>query len=136
VTLRPATPADLTSISAIQQASPEASQWDPASYLAHTCTVAEDAGAVIGFLAYRQTAPGEHEILNLAIHPSHRRRGLARKLLNLMLAAGRGQCFLEARASNFPAIRLYESMGFRQAGRRENYYTNPPEPAIVMKFDS
>ena len=136
MTLRPATPADLTNISAIQQASPAASQWDPASYLGHACTVVEEAGGVIGFLACRQTGPGEREILNLAIHPSCRRRGLARKVLNLMLAAGRGQCFLEVRASNIAAIRLYESVGFRQAGRRENYYSNPPEPAIVMQWDS
>jgi ribosomal-protein-alanine N-acetyltransferase len=136
VTLRPATPADLASISAIQQASPEASQWDPASYLAHACTVAEIGGTVAGFLVSRETTPGEHEILNLAVDPALRRLGVARGLLNHHVASGLGRWFLEVRASSTAAIRLYESVGFRRSGRRENYYSNPSEPAIVMQWDS
>jgi ribosomal-protein-alanine acetyltransferase len=136
VTLRPATAADLAVIGLIQDAAPEASQWDPAGYLTYDCAVAQENGSVIGFLASRETGAGEHEILNLAVHPSARRRGVARTLLNQAFAGGCRQWFLEVRASNVAAIRLYESVGFRQAGTRAGYYQNPLESAIVMKLDS
>ena len=135
MTLRPATAADLAAIALIQGAAPEASQWDPASYLAYECVVAQEGEALAGFLVCRQTAPGEHEILNLAVHPGVRRRGVARKLLNHVMGAA-SQCFLEVRASNNSAICLYESVGFRPVGRREDYYGTSLEPAIVMRWDS
>ena len=133
--IRTASGEDLAAIAAIQTLSPEASQWDPASYLNYDCLVAVNT-RVIGFLTARQTAPGEREILNLAVDPSERRRGIARALLREELGRGKNQWFLEVRASNSRAIKLYESAGFRIAGRRESYYHNPPEPGIVMKYDS
>ena len=117
-------------------AAPEASQWDPLSYLDYVCMVAEDGKTVVGFLVFRETGPGEHEILNLAVHPDARRRGVARQLLNAVLEPGHGKWFLEVRAGNFGAIQLYENMGFRQVARREAYYHNPFESGIVMQFDS
>jgi ribosomal protein S18 acetylase RimI-like enzyme len=135
MTVRAATAEDLAAITAIQALSPEASQWDPASYLGYECLVATDT-RMLGFLVTRQTTPGEREILNLAVDPSARRRGVARALLQVELGRGKNQWFLEVRESNFRAIKLYESAGFRVAGRRESYYRNPPEPGIVMKFDS
>ena len=69
--IRPATAADLIGISAIQQASPEASQWDPRSYLEYACTVVEEAGEVVGFLVCRQSeAPYCH------VWPAHFQRRL------------------------------------------------------------
>ncbi len=136
MTVRAATPDDLAAIAAIQEASPEASQWEPASYLDHECSVAANAGRVLGFLVVRQVAADEREILNLAVDPAERRRGVARKLLETELWRPKMQWFLEVRASNSSAIKLYESTGFREAGRRESYYRNPDEPGIVMKFDS
>jgi ribosomal-protein-alanine acetyltransferase len=135
VTIRPATSADLAAIAGIQGAAPEASQWDPAGYLAYECVVAQDGEALAGFVVCRQTAPGEHEILNLSVHPGARRRGVARKLLNHIMGAA-SQWFLEVRASNHSAICLYESMGFQRVGRRNGYYGASPEPAIVMRWDS
>ena len=136
MTIRPATGEDLAAISFIESQSPQASHWGAASYLTYLCTVAEDGGEVAGFLVYRRTAPDEYEILNLAVHPAQRRRGIARKLLTNSMEAFGGQWFLEVRASNTAAISLYESMRFHQAGTRPAYYENPTEPAIVMKFDS
>ena len=136
LTIVPSTPADLAGILLIQLASPGASQWDLASSPDDGCLIAEDGGRVAGFIVFRETGPGEHEILNLAVDPSARRRGVARRLLQTALAAGPGRWFLEVRASNLGAIQLYEAVGFRPAGRREAYYHNPSEPAIVMKFDS
>ncbi len=91
---------------------------------------------VRGFLVFRHTTPGELEILNMAVDPPVRRRGTARFLLERTLAQWRGTWFLEVRESNSAAIRLYESIGFGRVGRREDYYHDPPEPAIVMKFNS
>jgi [ribosomal protein S18]-alanine N-acetyltransferase len=136
MTVRAATAEDLAAIAAIQEASPEASQWDPASYLDYECSVAASGGRVLGFLVVRQVAAEEREILNLAVDPSERRRGVARKLLETELRRAKTRWFLEVRASNSSAIKLYESTGFRAAGRRESYYSNPVEPGIVMKFDS
>jgi ribosomal protein S18 acetylase RimI-like enzyme len=126
---------DLAAIAEIQALSPEAAQWEPASYLHYDCLVAIEF-PVLGFLVTRETAPGEREILNLAVDPSRRRRGVARALLRAELGRGKTQWFLEVRESNQSAIKLYEDAGFRVAGRRESYYRNPPETAIVMKFDS
>ncbi|HEX5432216.1 MAG TPA: GNAT family N-acetyltransferase, partial [Bryobacteraceae bacterium] len=132
--LRDAVSDDLFAIAAIQAASPEASQWEPASYLAHRCRVAVLGKRVAGFLVTREIAPGEREILNLAVDPEYRRRGIAFRLLDEEIIPGQGSWFLEVRESNLAGIRLYESLGFQAAGRREMYYTNPLESGIVMRF--
>ena len=131
--IRAATAGDLPAIAAIQQASPEASTWEPLDY---DCFVVTRDGEVAGFLVTRQTAPGECEILNLAVHPSFRRRGIARMLVNQTLRAAPGEWFLEVRESNIAGIFFYRSLGFDSVGRRENYYNNPSEAAIVMRFFS
>ena len=136
MTVRGATADDVAAIAAIQEASPEASQWDPASYLDYECSVAAGGGRVLGFLVVRQIAADEREILNLAVDPSERRHGVARKLLENELRRVKTRWFLEVRASNSSAIKLYESAGFRKGGRRESYYSNPAETGIVMMFDS
>ena len=136
MTVRAATADDLAAIAAIQEASPEASQWDPARYLDYECSVASSGGRVLGFLVVRQVAADEREILNLAVDPAVRRRGVARKLLEDELRRAKTHWFLEVRVSNSSALMLYESAGFREAGRRESYYRNPAESGIVMKFDS
>jgi ribosomal protein S18 acetylase RimI-like enzyme len=151
IQVRPATAADLAAIAVIQAASPEASNWRAQDYLKHECRLAILNGRAVGFLVVRETAPGECEILNLAVDPAVRRRGIARRLLRDALAAGpsastpeistssadtRGQWFLEVRESNAPAQALYKSLGFSAAGRRENYYVDPREAAIVMRFFS
>lgn len=136
VMIRAATAGDLPAIAAIQAASPEAAQWDPASYLERDCNVASVGGRIVGFLVTREVGPGEREILNLAVGPAERHTGIARRLLGDTLARCKGAWFLEVRASNSAAIRLYQSAGFQRAGRRPDYYYAPPEDAIVMRFHS
>ena len=136
VTIRAATAADLPGIAAIQAISPEAAQWDPASYLAHDCRLALVDAQIAGFLVTRQVGAGEREILNLAVDPAERRGGVARGLLGDALARSKGRWFLEVRASNVAAIRLYESAGFERAGLRPGYYADPAEDGIVMRFFS
>jgi [ribosomal protein S18]-alanine N-acetyltransferase len=136
VTFRTARFADLAAIAAIQAASPEAAQWNPVDYLKHDCRVADVNSCVAGFLVTREVGPGEREILNLAVDPAERRKGLARGLVAEALAGAPGAWFLEVRASNAAAIRLYESAGFERAGRRSGYYREPAEEAIVMRIFS
>jgi ribosomal-protein-alanine N-acetyltransferase len=132
MTIRPAEPRDIDAISQIQGRS----SWRPEEYLDFDCRVAEHGGVVQGFLASRQIAAGEREILFIAVDPAYRRRGIAKGLLQNELDSSRGAWFLEVRESNLAAIRLYETLGFQTAGRREEYYSDPPEAAIVMRFFS
>jgi len=131
VILRPAIPTDLPAIAEIQAACPEASQWNPSDYFNYNCWVAE-RDRLCGFVVTRQTAPGENEILNLAVAPDCRRGGVGRALLDAALEAAPGAWFLEVRESNVGAIRLYENAGFQVCGKRPAYYSDPCEAGIVM----
>jgi ribosomal-protein-alanine acetyltransferase len=136
VEIRAATRNDLAAITEIQGASPEASQWTPESYLDHDCLVAVAKDRVVGFVVTRATAPDEREILNAAVEPASRRAGIGRILVETVLASNRGAWFLEVRESNQEATNLYKTLGFSATGRRENYYHDPIEAAIVMRVFS
>ena len=79
---------------------------------------------------------GEGYITNVAVRPESRRGGVAGALLDVFVnfAIGNRLAFLtlEVRASNYGAIALYGSRGFRGVGRRTNYYEHPREDAIIM----
>lgn len=94
-----------------------------------------DDGSVAGYAGLLVIA-GEGYITNIAVHPDHRRGGVASQLLDVFVrfAEGNKLAFLtlEVRASNYPAIALYGSRGFRGVGRRKNYYEHPKEDAIIM----
>ena len=101
--------------------------------------VALDAkGAVAGY-AGLQVVLDEGYILNVAVRPDCRRQGVAGQLLQVFLDFARGNRLafltLEVRASNYPAIALYGSRGFRGVGRRKNYYEHPKEDAVIMTLD-
>ncbi len=136
VEIRAARRDDLAAIAAIQSASPEASQWPTEGYLDHDCLVAMAEGRVRGFLVSRETAPDEGEILNIAVEPSSRRSGIGRMLMETLLAGAHKAWFLEVRESSYAAINLYKTLGFSPSGRRENYYHDPDEAAIVMRVFS
>lgn len=76
------------------------------------------------------------ELANLAVHPTHRGRGLGSLLLDRVLAraAERGvrNLYLEVRVSNERAAALYERRGFQEIGRRRDYYERPREDARVL----
>lgn len=78
----------------------------------------------------------EGYITNVAVDPSCRRRGVAAQLLQVFdnFAKGNHLAFLtlEARPSNAAAIALYEGFGFREVGRRRNYYDLPKEDALIL----
>src|SRR5450631_419266 len=129
VTIRPATGQDLPAIAQIQSLAPDASQWNPNDYLAFDCRVAVAEGSVVGFIVARPVAHCEWEILNLAVTPEVRRKGVGRQLLGDILAHAPGDFFLEVRESNAAARRFYEHLGFEVVTKRLQYYSNPEESA-------
>ncbi len=132
--VRRGTDDDLSAIGELQRSVPEAAQWDPAGY---ELSVAEHASCLVGFIAWRSTAPDEAEILNLAVAPSFRRQGVASALLHsLFRASPEASLFLEVRESNHAARALYRKLKFEEVGVRFGYYADPPETAIVMRLQS
>jgi ribosomal-protein-alanine N-acetyltransferase len=146
--VRPFSDDDLGAIYAIQLKCPQAAQWRTEDYirLAHdplgTVLVAEvdDANLpqVTGFAAFHRVID-EAELRNMAVDPSHQRKGIARALLVAgildLQANGVSRIFLEVRASNQPATTFYASMGFRLLHTRRDYYRDPAEDALVMACD-
>jgi len=98
---------------------------------------AEEYGELCGYVVGREVA-GSGEILNLAVSPEGRRRGLGRRLLDAALAAlgsrGAEEIFLEVRESNAGARALYAAAGFRPVGQRTGYYRYPSENALVLRL--
>ena len=78
----------------------------------------------------------EGEISNVAVHPDYRGRGVSRRMLEMLIREAREggvESFtLEVRAGNRPAIRLYESFGFRTEGIRPRFYDHPVEDGLIM----
>jgi ribosomal-protein-alanine acetyltransferase len=133
VVVRRAQRKDLDAVAEIQRASLPSASWRVEEYLNYNFTVAVAPHGVAGFVVARETAPDEIEILNLAVAPSHRRQRIGIRLMNCLLATSTSSFFLEVRESNTAARTLYEKLGFREAGRRPNYYHDPRETAIVMR---
>ena len=98
--------------------------------------VAEEDGVVAGYIG-SQTVMDESDMMNVAVHPDHRRKGIAQALVNELVEALKkreSHCLtLEVRASNEPAKALYEKLGFVQVGLRRNYYRNPKEDALILR---
>jgi ribosomal-protein-alanine N-acetyltransferase len=134
--IRRGEPRDVGDILGIQSVSPEAAQWDVTQYLHYDLLVAATGIRIAGFLVGRTLAAGEHELLNLAVAPDFRRQGIGRSLVNAYLEASTGAVFLEVRPSNTAARIFYKSLGFEEVTVRPQYYRDPPEPGIVMKFHS
>jgi ribosomal-protein-alanine N-acetyltransferase len=124
-----------------------AAQWNHAEYLklfsqgdqqGRTALVVEQEGSVVGFIIARQVED-EWEIENIAVTGPARRCGLGTRLLgeflNLVLERGGKTVFLEVRESNLAARALYGKWAFLEAGRRKMYYQDPPEDALILKFN-
>ena len=96
-------------------------------------TAVDAGGAVAGYIGCH-TVLDEGYIANVAVSPAFRRRGIGRKLVQALLEQSADLAFvtLEVRASNEPAIRLYERCGFQPVGTRKNFYSHPTEDALLM----
>ncbi len=138
--VRPARRDDLDVIEAIERAA-NPHPWSRASIEASLddalgiSLVVDDGGVVAGFVLSRAVLD-EAEVLEIAVAPAHRRRGLARALLQALVQrlrdAGVVSLHLEVRRANEGARALYEAAGFRVSGERRGYYSEPYDDAVLM----
>jgi [ribosomal protein S18]-alanine N-acetyltransferase len=103
------------------------------------CLGAFEGGQLLGYMIISRYVDAWH-VMNVAVDPDHRRRGIAMSLLERLFeltddATRRGYT-LEVRVSNDGAIRLYEEAGFRARGIRRGYYTDNREDALIMWRDA
>ena len=99
--------------------------------------VAERDGSVLGYGILQCVLP-EAEVINVVAADGARRQGIGRGVLEALLreAKRRGveTVHLEVREGNLGAIGLYRSLGFEMVGLRKDYYENPREHAVLMRF--
>jgi ribosomal protein S18 acetylase RimI-like enzyme len=137
IEIRAATERDYPAIARIQQASPEAAQWPVGDYSGFRillATLPAERGRIpVGFCAWRQSTPDEAELLNLAVDPASRRRGVASALLTALADTALGTVFLEVAEPNLAAVTLYEHHGWVRNGVRKAYYDRGKINAIVMQ---
>ena len=97
------------------------------------CAVALDGDKVIGYIAY-EVIVDEGSLIELAVAPEYRRKGIGSKLVELMLTSCNGvkTVCLEVRVSNLQAIKLYREAGFQRLSLRRKYYDDPVEDALIM----
>jgi ribosomal-protein-alanine N-acetyltransferase len=143
--LRPMTDADVPAVVEIER-SVYPFPWTAGIFrdclrVGYHCTILELDYLLVGYGIIASGA-GEAHLLNVCVREEFRNRGFGRALLANLLAlaakAGAMTVYLEVRPANTSAIRLYESMGFRQAGFRQGYYQSVGgrEDALVMRLTS
>lgn len=138
--IREMTPADTMQVWAIEQAV-FSDPWSRQGFLdalamkGNRYLVAEEDGVICGYCGYYRSFE-EADIVNVAVAPSYRRRGIGKAMLEQLLLEGHTQGVrgftLEVRAGNKAAISLYHSLGFRTEGVRKDFYEKPKEDALLM----
>lgn len=100
------------------------------------CVLADDNGTIVGY-ALASVNLHLSQLLSIAVMPSHRSQGVARRLLAGVMdycrASGAENIRLEVRSANYAARRLYEAMGFSLIGLRNKYYGD--DDALVMRAE-
>jgi ribosomal-protein-alanine acetyltransferase len=140
---------DLPGLREIARGSPTAALWSERQFSElcssetageRLCLVVCDEKQVHGFLVAKSITQerDEWEIENVAVRAQSRRIGLGSRLVSEFLRIGRdrggARVYLEVRESNHSARRLYERLGFAEAGRRKSYYQAPDEDALILRF--
>ena len=96
-----------------------------------------DGDKLIGFVN-GSFAFEEGELLNIAVEEDYRRQGIAQMLFDTLFQhftdMGVEKIFLEVREKNTPAVGFYKKNGFAEVGLRKNYYREPTDHAVIMKF--
>ena len=142
VVIRPMRGLDVAEVVAIERASYQF-PWSEGIFrdclrVGYVCRVVTVSRQVMAY-GVMSFGAGEAHILNLCVGQAYRCRGVGKRLLMVLVeragAAGMNEAFLEVRPSNTAAIRLYQSMGFEQAGMRRGYYqaAGGREDAAVLK---
>ena len=147
VRVRPMTPADLDRVLEIAASLKEAPHWPRSAYLAaldpqaapkRIALVAEYSAGVVAGFAVASLLPPEAELESIAVSLALQRRGLALQLFRALVDGFRlariDEVLLELRASNRPALGLYRTLGFVDAGRRSRYYQEPVEDAVLLRL--
>jgi ribosomal-protein-alanine N-acetyltransferase len=143
-------PRDIPAVARIERAVFRGEAW-PRSAFAHTAKVfaaaqpprgrlwvAEAAdGRLLGYAGIElSTLGGEADVINIAIHPAHRRCGVGRRLIRMVATycrrRGTTLLWLRVRASNRGARAFYRRVGFETVGRFRGYYDHPREDAVLM----
>ena len=92
--------------------------------------------ALVGYLC-RWLVADECHVLNVAVHPELRRKGVGQRLMLDAITEAKAKdaqlVTLEVRRSNLPARGLYRKLSFEERRLRHNYY-GPGEDAIVMEL--
>ena len=100
-----------------------------------TYLVAEQDKDILGFVGMWEVV-GEGQITNVAVHTKARKRGIGKALIDALVDYSKSRklevLLLEVRESNEPAKSLYSLNGFKEIGKRKNYYTKPTEDALLM----
>lgn len=98
--------------------------------------VCREGERVLGYVG-SQTVLGESDMMNIAVAPDARRRGIAQLLIGALMQQlrerGSHRLSLEVRPSNAAAVSLYRKLGFAQVGRRPNYYRHPKEDGLILR---
>jgi [ribosomal protein S18]-alanine N-acetyltransferase len=153
VKIRHASIGDVASMMSLEHDCPSAAHWTERQYrdlfaagsgpvrklalVAGNIGDPSDETGLFGFLVARHLAP-EWELENVVVAPAARRMGIGKGLLEGLLAEAANtyseSVFLEVRESNHAARGLYESLGFRETGRRKSYYNSPLEDAVLYSL--
>ncbi|MBF0506165.1 MAG: ribosomal protein S18-alanine N-acetyltransferase [Nitrospirae bacterium] len=143
IVVREMSPDDVQAITVIEKAS-YTMPWSETSFLSevysrHSITrIAELKDKIIAYICIKQVSDEAH-LLNLTVDSAYRRQGIATMLFNNvrndLRENGCRFLYLEVRASNIAANKMYEKLNFRIVGTRKDYYLNPRENALVMMLD-
>ncbi len=139
ITIRPMQPQDLPKCAAIEQYAPD--PWtqeqlqEELLFESARLFTAWMRETIVGLTAF-QLAADELTLNTITVSPKFRQQGIANQLLGetleLLKQQGAVCCFLEVRSQNIPARKLYQKLGFAEAGTRRGFYKNPSDDAIVM----
>jgi ribosomal-protein-alanine N-acetyltransferase len=135
---------DLSAIEAIEQRA-YPTPWSRSMFASELakptsiCLGAFEGQELVGYVINSRYVDAWH-VMNVAVEPEHRGRGIATALLERLFEVTRDDerrgYTLEVRVSNDHAIRLYEKLGFERRGIRRGYYTDNREDALIMWRDA